>query len=109
MRTLLVIGLAGATAALALPGVRTSSVTPPVGPPARTAPALAPQSPSPPLRVQEHVLDNGFTILLVEDHRTPRVAANLWVRVGSMQEAVGLHGITHFLEHVIHQGTTTVG
>ena len=39
----------------------------------------------------------------------PRVAANLWVRVGSMAEPVGQHGITHFLEHVIHQGTTTVG
>ena len=62
-----------------------------------------------PLQIQEHVLDNGFTILLVEDHRRPRVAANLWVRVGSMAEPVGQHGITHFLEHVIHQGTTTVG
>ena len=109
MRTLLVIALVGATAALAFPGVRSPSATPRVGPPTRTAPGLAPQSPAPPLRVQEHILDNGFTILLVEDHRTPRVAANLWVRVGSMQEAVGLHGITHFLEHVIHQGTTTVG
>jgi len=59
--------------------------------------------------VQEHVLDNGFTILLVEDHRAPRVAANLWVRVGSMLEPEGLHGIVHFLEHVIHQGTTTLG
>ena len=37
------------------------------------------------------------------------MAANLWVRVGSMIEPVGQHGITHFLEHVIHQGTTTVG
>ena len=37
------------------------------------------------------------------------MAANLWVRVGSMAEPVGLHGVTHFLEHVIHQGTTTVG
>ena len=67
------------------------------------------QSGSLPLNVQEHVLDNGFTILVAEDHRMPRVAANLWIRVGSMQEAVGLHGMTHFLEHVIHQGTTTVG
>ena len=77
------------------------------------SPALAAQSTSGPLplqvEVQEHVLENGFTILLVEDHRMPRVAANLWVRVGSMAEPVGLHGVTHFLEHVIHQGTTTVG
>ena len=67
------------------------------------------QSGSRPLDIQEHVLDNGFTILVVEDHRVPRVAANLWIRVGSMQEPIGLHGMTHFLEHVIHQGTTTIG
>ena len=108
MRTLLVVVLVGAVAAAALPGVRTSSALSPAGTPIRTAPALAGQSPSL-LAVREHVLDNGFTILVVEDHRMPRVAANLWIRVGSMQEAVGMHGITHFLEHVIHQGTTTVG
>lgn len=39
-----------------------------------------------PLQIQEHEFDNGFTILLAEDHRRPRVAANLWVRVGSMIE-----------------------
>ena len=109
MRTLLVVVFVGAAVAATLARAGTSSAAPVAELPARTAPVLAPQSSSPPLRVQEHVLDNGFTVLLVEDHRTPRVAANLWVRVGSMQEAVGLHGITHFLEHVIHQGTTTVG
>jgi predicted Zn-dependent peptidase len=67
------------------------------------------QSAPPALDIQEHVLDNGFTLLVLEDHRMPRVAANLWIRIGSMQEPVGLHGMTHFLEHVIHQGTTTIG
>jgi predicted Zn-dependent peptidase len=59
--------------------------------------------------VQEIVLENGFRLLLVEDHRVPRVAASLWYRVGGIQEAQGEHGSTHFLEHAIHQGTTTVG
>ena len=76
---------------------------------ASAPPGAASQSAAPTLPVQERVLENGFTILLVEDHRSSRVAANLWVRVGSMAEPVGLHGVTHFLEHVIHQGTTTVG
>ncbi len=75
--------------------------------PALLAASVAAAQPT--LDVEEHVLDNGFTILLVEDHRAPRVAANLWIRVGSMAEPTGLHGITHFLEHVIHQGTTTFG
>lgn len=75
-------------------------------------PAAAPQAQpvaADGLGIQEHVLENGFTILVREDRRAPRVAANLWIRVGSMQEPVGQHGMTHFLEHVIHQGTTTVG
>jgi len=59
--------------------------------------------------VQELVLDNGFRIVVVEDHRVPRVAASLWYRVGALQEGMGEHGATHFLEHVIHQGTTTIG
>ncbi len=98
--------LVSAVGALASPMVRGSAASPSERAP---APVLAPQAASRPLQVHEHVLDNGFTILVVEDHRMPRVAANLWIRVGSMQEPVGLHGITHFLEHVIHQGTATVG
>jgi hypothetical protein len=59
--------------------------------------------------VHEMVLDNGFRVLIVEDHRVPRVAASLYYRVGALLERYGEHGITHFLEHAIHQGTTTVG
>src|SRR4030095_12259670 len=61
------------------------------------------------LDVQEIVLDSGFRVLLVEDRRVPRVAASLYYRVGALQEGYGEHGATHFLEHAIHQGTTTVG
>lgn len=61
------------------------------------------------LEVHEIVLSNGFRLLLVEDHRSPRVAASLWYRVGGLQEHLGEHGATHFLEHAIHQGTTSVG
>jgi predicted Zn-dependent peptidase len=61
------------------------------------------------LEVQELMLANGFRILLVEDRRVPRVAASLYYRIGALQEHYGEHGATHFLEHAIHQGTTTVG
>ena len=61
------------------------------------------------LEVNELVLENGFRIVLVEDYRIPRVAASLWYRTGALQESLGEHGETHFLEHVIHQGTTTIG
>jgi predicted Zn-dependent peptidase len=59
--------------------------------------------------VHELVLDNGFRILLVENHSVPRVAASLWYRFGGLQEVNGEHGSAHFLEHAMHQGTTTVG
>lgn len=57
----------------------------------------------------ELILDNGFRIVLLEDQRVPRVAASLWYRFGALQEHYGEHGAAHFLEHAIHQGTTTVG
>ncbi len=62
-----------------------------------------------PLEIHESVLDNGFRLLVVEDKRVPRVAASLWYRFGSMQDPAGEHGSAHFLEHVIHQGTSTIG
>jgi len=104
--------------ATVLPLVVALTVASPVGSATRP-PEQSPEQPEgqpPPgqpagraLDVREHTLANGFTILVIEDHRSPRVAANLWIRVGSMQEQVGMHGMTHFLEHVIHQGTTTLG
>jgi predicted Zn-dependent peptidase len=59
--------------------------------------------------VEELVLDNGFRILVVTDQRVARVSASLWYRVGGVQELQNEHGSTHFLEHMVHQGTTTVG
>lgn len=67
------------------------------------------EGPTPAFGAQEVILSNGFRVLAVEDHRVPRVAASLFYRVGALQEPLGEHGSTHFLEHAIHQGTTTVG
>ncbi|PYR18160.1 MAG: hypothetical protein DMF98_26050 [Acidobacteria bacterium] len=57
----------------------------------------------------EVVFENGFRIVLIEDHRVPRVAASLQYRFGALSERNGEHGSAHFLEHAMHQGTTTVG
>ena len=93
-------GLAAALVVLALTAVGSRLVTRPI--------AQAPETGAT-LGVGEAVLDNGFRVLVVEDRRVPRVAARLWFRFGSMQEPNGEHGSAHFLEHVVHQGTTTVG
>jgi predicted Zn-dependent peptidase len=75
-----------------------------------TVPGRAQRSSSfPTVDVQEFVLDNGFRVLAVEDHRVPRIAASLWYRFGARAESPGEHGSAHFLEHAVHQGTTTIG
>ena len=109
MRILLAVAFLVSAALLAPREAGTDPSPSAASPAASPARLTSTQASAPTLDIQEHVLDNGLTILVVEDHRMPRVAANLWIRVGSMQEPTGLHGMTHFLEHVIHQGTTTIG
>ncbi len=55
--------------------------------------------------VTKHRLDNGLTVLLVEDHRLPQVAVNLWYHVGSKDEAPGRTGFAHLFEHMMFQGS----
>ena len=55
--------------------------------------------------VVEATLDNGLRVLLLEDHRSPVVAVQIWYRVGSRNERVGLSGVSHFLEHMMFKGT----
>ena len=60
-------------------------------------------------RVQEHHLDNGMTVLLVERHSSPTVAAYISFRVGSVDENSQQRGIAHMLEHMLFKGTKTLG
>ena len=52
-------------------------------------------------------LENGITVVLVENHQAPIVAVRVYVRTGSMheQEFLGA-GVSHFLEHLVSGGTT---
>ena len=54
-------------------------------------------------------LDNGLRVLLLEDHRSPVAAFQVWYRVGSRNEARGRTGLAHFLEHMMFKGTPTHG
>ena len=60
-------------------------------------------------RVQEHQLENGLTVLLVERHSSPTVAAYISFRVGSVNENSQQRGIAHMLEHMLFKGTKTLG
>src|SRR5512139_167271 len=45
-------------------------------------------------------LDNGLTVLLLEDHSLPVVSTQVIYKSGSRDEAPGKTGLAHFLEHL---------
>ena len=59
--------------------------------------------------VKVHKLDNGLKVLLVEDHNIPSVALYTFFRVGSRNERPGLTGVSHFIEHMMFNGTPKIG
>jgi hypothetical protein len=59
--------------------------------------------------VVEATLDNGLRVLLQEDHRSPVASFQVWYRVGSRDERVGLTGLSHYLEHMMFKGTLKYG
>lgn len=56
--------------------------------------------------VRKTVLDNGLTVLTKEINTAPVVSVQVWYRVGSRNEAAGVNGISHQLEHLMFKGTT---
>ncbi len=53
----------------------------------------------------KHVLANGLTVLIHEDHRCPIVGVNLWYHVGSKNEQPGRTGFAHLFEHLMFEGS----
>jgi predicted Zn-dependent peptidase len=60
-------------------------------------------------KVQEHRLDNGATVLLVERHSSPTVSAYISFKVGSVNESNEQRGAAHLLEHMLFKGTKKLG
>jgi predicted Zn-dependent peptidase len=48
--------------------------------------------------VETYTLPNGLTVILHRDPSLPRVAVNLWYRVGSADEKPGRTGFAHLFE-----------
>ena len=55
--------------------------------------------------IQQFTLDNGLKILVKEDHRAPVAVVMVWYKVGSADDAAGITGIAHVLEHLMFKGT----
>ena len=54
---------------------------------------------------ESFTLDNGLTVLVHEDHKTPIVAVNIWYHVGSKNEKPGKTGFAHLFEHLMFGGS----
>jgi zinc protease len=59
--------------------------------------------------VEKHVLDNGMTVLISEDHSAPVVSFQIWYHVGSKNERPGITGISHVCEHMFFRGSKNLG
>ncbi len=60
-------------------------------------------------QVVERTLDNGFQMILLEDHKAPVAVVQVWYRVGARNELPGTTGLSHMLEHMMFKGTKKNG
>ncbi len=61
-----------------------------------------------PQGVSIHTLDNGLQVLLIENHSLPMAGINTVVKVGSAYETFATSGMSHMLEHLLFNGTTSM-
>jgi len=53
-------------------------------------------------------LQNGLTVVLLEDHSTPIAHVQIWYHVGSKNERAGRTGFAHLFEHMMFNGSKNV-
>ncbi|MCG8316427.1 MAG: insulinase family protein [Pseudomonadales bacterium] len=70
--------------------------------------ATANTNTSPSERTFETQLKNGMKVIVREDHRAPVMVSQVWYKVGSSYEPIGLTGISHVVEHMMFKGTPKV-
>ena len=75
----------------------------------KVSPTVATPQTYPKLAFEKYKLKNGLDVILVEDHRLPLVAVNLWYHVGPANEKAGRTGFAHLFEHMMFQGSKHVG
>lgn len=58
-------------------------------------------------KTTQYALPNGMQVILVEKHANPMIACMVYVNAGSKYETDQNNGVTHFLEHLLFDGTRT--
>lgn len=53
-------------------------------------------------------LANGLQVVLIQNHLAPIVSINLIYKVGTADDPMGMHGLSHFLEHMMFKGTKDI-
>ncbi len=56
---------------------------------------------------EEVTFENGFTAILIENHGAPMIGSSVIVRAGSLHEDRANNGVSHMLEHLLFNGTTS--
>src|SRR4029450_13508856 len=56
-------------------------------------------------QVQIEKLQNGLTVMILEDHAQPVVSTQMLYKVGARNECVGSTGLAHFVEHMAFRAT----
>ncbi|HEU5361606.1 MAG TPA: pitrilysin family protein, partial [Candidatus Deferrimicrobiaceae bacterium] len=59
--------------------------------------------------IEKFTLGNGLTVVLRENHSSPVVAVQVWVKAGSATEPEKSAGMSHILEHMAFKGTKQRG
>ncbi len=98
---LLLVFAISAAAQTAIQPAAQSSPAKPVGKSSASA--------APTIAFEKYKLPNGLEVILVEDHRLPMVAVNLWYHVGPANERPGRTGFAHLFEHMMFQGSQHIG
>jgi zinc protease len=70
---------------------------------------LATLLPAQNLAMKKHVLANGMTVIIHEDHDIPNVALYFFYKIGSRNEKPGTTGVSHFFEHMMFNGAKKYG
>ncbi|NNG46938.1 MAG: insulinase family protein, partial [Deltaproteobacteria bacterium] len=59
--------------------------------------------------IEKFTLGNGLTVVIRENHSSPVVAVQVWVKAGSVTEPEDRAGMSHILEHMAFKGTKRRG
>ena len=97
--------LGGALGACATSPSSATAATSATGARPTNAPATADAVAEFDIPYRKHILGNGLTLIVHEDHKAPIVAVTVWYHVGSKDEPEGLHGFAHLFEHLMFNGS----